>query len=80
MKTEQCIYKNRSENIILTVYVDDLVIAGTTQEAIRAFKQQITAKYQYKDLSKLDMILYMAVTRTVQGGLFLSQYLLAQDE
>ena len=54
LKTEQCIYvrfnEDRSEYIILAVYVDDLVIAGTTQEAIMKFKQQITAKFECKDL------------------------------
>ena len=45
--------------------VDDLVIDGTTQEAIMKFKQQITAKFECKDLGKLDRILNMEVTRTV---------------
>ena len=47
LKTEQCIYvrfnEDRSEYIILAVYMDDLVIAGTTRVAIMKFKQQITA-------------------------------------
>ena len=83
LKTEQCIYvrfnEDRSEYIILAVYVDDLVIAGTTQEAIMKFKQQITAKFECKDLGELDRILNMEVTRTVEGGLFLSQSLYVKD-
>ena len=43
LKIEQCIYKSSNEDIseyiILAVYVDDLIIAGTTQEAIMKFKQ-----------------------------------------
>ena len=43
LKTDQCIYvhfnEDRSDYIILAVYVDDLVIAGTTQKAISTFKQ-----------------------------------------
>ena len=42
---------------------------------IRAFKQQITAKYECKDLGEPDRILNMEVTGTVEGGLFLSQSL-----
>ena len=61
------------------MYVDDLVIAGTTQEAIMEFKQQITAKFECKDLGELDRILNMEVTRTVEGGLFLSQSLYVKD-
>ena len=36
------------------------------------FKQQITAKFECKDLGELDKILNMEVTRTVEGGLCLS--------
>ena len=60
---------DRYEYIILAVYVDDLVIAGTTQEAIMKFKQQITTKFECKDLGELDRILIMEVTRTVEGRL-----------
>ena len=52
LNTEQWIYvrfnEDRSEYIILAAYVDELVIAGTTKEAIRALKQQINAKYGSK--------------------------------
>ena len=45
LKTEQCIYvrfnEDRPKSIILAVYVDDLGIAGTTQEAISASKQKL---------------------------------------
>ena len=71
-KTEQCTYvrfnKDRSEYIFLAVFVDDLVIAGTTQEAIVKFKKQITAKYECNDLGSME------VTRTVEGGLLQSLY------
>ena len=50
------------------MYVDNLVIAGTAQAAIMEFKQQITAKFECKDLGELDRILNMEVTRTVEGG------------
>ena len=79
LKTEQCIYvrfnEDRSEYIILTVCVDDLVIAWTTQEAIMKLKQQLTSKFECKDLEELDRKLNVEVTRTVEGGLFLSQSL-----
>ena len=55
------------------VYVDDLVIAGTTQKVFTTFKQQITSMYECKDLGALDRIL------TKEGGLFLSHSLYIQD-
>ena len=42
-------------------------------------KQQITAKYEWRDLGELDRILNMEVTRTVYGSRFLSQYLYVND-
>ena len=73
LKTEQCIYvrfnEDRSEYIILAVYADDLVIARTTQGQ----------KFECRDLGKIDRILNMEVTRTVEGGLFLSQSLYVKD-
>ena len=65
--------------IILVVYMDDLVITGTTLETIRAFNQQITVKYECKDLGELDRICNIEVTRTVERGLFLSQCLYVND-
>ena len=35
--------------------------------------QQITAKYECKDLGELDRVLNMEVIRIVEGGLYLSQ-------
>ena len=52
------------------MYVDNPVIAGTNQEAIMKFKQQITAKFECKDVGELNMMLSMEVTRTVEWGLF----------
>ena len=84
LKTEQCIYvrfnEDRSEYILLAVYVDDLVIAGTIQEVIMKFKQQINAKFECKDLGELDRIFIIEVTRTAEGGLFLSQSLYVKDK
>ena len=50
------------------MYVDKLVIAGTTLEAIRAFKKQITEKNESKDLGELNKILKRKATSTVEGG------------
>ena len=74
LKTE-----GRSEYFIIAVYVDGLVIAGTTQEAIMKFKQQIKGKFECKDLGELDRILNIEITRTVEGNLFLSQSLYVKD-
>ena len=63
-------YEDRSKCIILAVYVEDLIIAATINKAIKAFKQQITAKYAYKGLGELDRILDMEVDSTVEEVYF----------
>ena len=54
-------------------------IAGTTQEAIRAFKRSITAEYECKGVSEMDRILNMEVSRNLVGCLFLFQFLCVHD-
>ena len=54
------------------MYVDDLVIAGITQEAIMQ-------KFEYKSLGELDRILNMEVICTAERVLFLSQSLYVED-
>ena len=49
------------------MYVGDLVITGSIQEAIMKFTQQITANYECKVLGELDRILNMEVTQTAEG-------------
>ena len=66
--TEQCNYvrftDDRSQYLIVGVYVDDCIIAGSTQARGDTSKQQLLKKFQCKDLGALDMILNMEITRT----------------
>ena len=57
------------------VHVDDLIIAGSIQATVDNFKSQLLRRFQCNDLGALDRILNMKITRTVGGGLFLSQSL-----
>ena len=68
LKTGQFTYvrfnEDRSEYIVLAVYVDDLMIEPSSKKVITTFQQQITAKYDCKDLGALDRILNMEVVHT----------------
>ena len=65
------------------MYVDDLIIAESTQATVDTFKQQLlkptNQAYQCKDLGAPDRILKMKIARTAGGGLFLSQSLYVKD-
>ena len=58
LKTLQCIYvrftEDCSQYLIVGVYVDDLIIAVSTQATVETFKQQHLKQLQCKDLGALD--------------------------
>ena len=83
LKTEHCIYvrftEDRSQYLILAVYVDDLIIPGSIQATTDNFKSQSFRRFQCNNFGGLDSILNIKITRSMVGGLFLSQYLYIED-
>ena len=59
--------------MLVTIYVDDIVIAFNNQTMFRSFKDKLTHRFKCKDLDELSKALNMSITRTADGGLFLSQ-------
>ncbi|CAM8994357.1 unnamed protein product [Rhodiola kirilowii] len=60
------------EFLILLVYVDDVVITGTSSDLIGRVKQFIHDKFQIKDLGHLKYFLGLEVARCA-AGIFLNQ-------
>ncbi|CAM8955334.1 unnamed protein product [Rhodiola kirilowii] len=58
--------------LILLVYVDDVVLTGTSSDLIMRVKQFIHEKFQIKDLGKLKYFLGLEVARSTTG-IFLNQ-------
>jgi hypothetical protein len=54
-------------------YVDDLLVCDATRSAIDLFKTEISAKYQMKDLGRLQWLLGMKVESDGSGGIIISQ-------
>ena len=54
--TDQCIY--------LIVYVDDIVITGSSQDGIQKLKQHLFNHFQTKDLGKLKYFLGIEVVQS----------------
>ena len=52
------------ETYLISLYVDDILIAGTDPGKIAEIKSEFTQRYEMKDLGELNYYLGMKVTRT----------------
>ena len=57
--TDKCIYNKYEDNIcvVICLYVDDMLIFGTSLEVICETKKFLGSKFDMKDLGKTDVIL-----------------------
>jgi hypothetical protein len=63
--TDHCCYikKYRSSYIILLLYVDDMLIAGSDMEQIDELKRELALEFEMKDLGAAGQILGMKIAR-----------------
>jgi hypothetical protein len=54
--------------VVITVYVDDLTIAGCTMEHINETKAALEREFDMKDLGPVDVLLGMKIERDWQNG------------
>jgi hypothetical protein len=68
-ESEHAIYcrGTRSERLVVGVYVDDLVITGSSVESIKKFKLQMTEMFKMSDLGLLTYYLGIEVKQEDQG-------------
>ncbi|BBH04062.1 Toll-Interleukin-Resistance domain family protein [Prunus dulcis] len=65
-----CYFKRyRSSYIILLLYVDDMLVAGSDMDDIRRLKQQLSKEFDMKDLGPAKKILGMQITRDKHRGI-----------
>ena len=62
---DPCIYILESKNVFLVVgvFVDDLVIAGSSTESIKDFVEKLSRKFKVKDMGKLHYFLGVQVNQ-----------------
>jgi hypothetical protein len=75
-QADHCCYVKSFDNsyIILLLYVDDMLIAGSSIEEINNLKKQLSKQFAMKDLGPAKQILGMRITRDrANGTLKLSQ-------
>lgn len=56
---DHCVYTRETENekVIMVIWVDDLIIAASDENALKVVKEMLAAKFKMKDLGKLKHFL-----------------------
>ena len=70
LKSDTCvyIYQHNRVIIILTLYVDDLLVVGASIEVIGMVKRKLMDKFKMKDMGDVSLVLGMQVTRDHENG------------
>ena len=74
-RNDPCIYtlNSRGEVIILTLYVDDIMLAGKSTEKMQQIIKEIAKRFDVKDMGELHHFLGVKVMRLEDGGIWIRQ-------
>ena len=67
LKSDTCVYVNNRE-IILTLYVDDLLLAGNDAEAMAMVKSQLKQQFKMTDMGEESLVWGVEIKRDRQLG------------
>ncbi|CAL9010760.1 unnamed protein product, partial [Prunus brigantina] len=73
--SEATLYVRTKEGVgtlIVSIYIDDIVYTGSSDEMVKEFKAEMMCKYEMSDLGLLHHFLGMGVTQT-EGSIFIHQ-------
>jgi hypothetical protein len=72
---DKCVYYRYGggERVILCLYVEDILIFGTSLELIKEVKDFLSQKFEMKDLGEADVILNIKLINGENGAVTLSQ-------
>jgi hypothetical protein len=72
---DKCVYYRfgGGEGVILCLYVDDILIFGTSLDVIKEVKDFLSNNFEMKDLGEADVILNIKLKREGNGGVTLLQ-------
>lgn len=78
-KADPCVYVSQGKELIVGVYVDDLLIIAKDETEIANFKSRLGRKFDAKDLGEASHILSMRLKKEEGGKLSLDQTAYAED-
>lgn len=62
-EADHCVYVHSSTQIVIGVYVDDLIICGKVLEQVVAIKKQLSSFFRVKDLGLIDVVIGWKINR-----------------
>ena len=70
-EADKCVYYRfgGGEGVILCLYVDDILIFGTSLNVIKEVKDFLSQNFEMKDLGEADVILNIKLVREGEVGL-----------
>ncbi|XP_073355569.1 uncharacterized protein [Aegilops tauschii subsp. strangulata] len=77
--TSLFIYNKSNTVIFVLIYVDDIIVTSSSNEAVTALLKDLQSDFALKDLGDLHFFLGIEVKRNQEGGLHLSQEKYATD-
>ena len=57
-----------TKQVVLALYVDDMLIMSASEEEVGAVKKELSTEYKMKDLGEVDVVLGMRVRRSIKDG------------
>lgn len=78
-KADPCVYVSQGKELIVGVYVDDLLIIAKDETEIADFKSRLGREFDAKDLGEASHILSMRLKKEGSGKLSLDQTAYAED-
>ena len=70
LKSDPCVYIYNHDDvaIIITLYVDDLLVAGCNILVIETVKKKLMEKFKMSGMGDVSLVLGMEVTRDLENG------------
>jgi hypothetical protein len=75
-KADSCVYYRYGggEGVILCLFVDDILIFGSSLKVVEEVKKFLSSNFLMKDLGEADVILNIKLLREGDGGVTLLQF------
>ncbi|GMF33407.1 unnamed protein product [Phytophthora lilii] len=71
LREDPCVYRHASKDLIVLVYVDNILVGYDKVEDMQELMSALHTKYDIKDLGELSWFLGMRITRDLDNGVLL---------